>query len=321
MNPVFIVAAPRSGTTWLVRALNAHPDVYATELRAFGEYVDVVRDEASTRPRLRITLDEYIDALLNPHQWAPLGPSRDAVRDDILREIYGTLQRHALQQTGKRVFVDKFTPYLGTADRAVESIARLFPDASVIRLTRDGRDVAVSGIMHWLTKSISGQSLSTQQRTRQAFFLGQAAESPDRFFTEAEIGDWASHWRQPIDALKAHGGALHSIVMQYESMSRDAHSELTRVFEFLNVDATASVVRQCVESSTFEVMSGGRRRGDDAPGQHIRKGVVGDWRRFFTGADARQFNRIAGACLIESRYEPDEGWTTLVPESLVFERS
>ena len=65
-----------------------------------------------------------------------------------------------LQRSGKQVFVDKLTPYPGTAERAVESSARLFPDARVIVLTRDGRDVAVGGVMHWLNRTIVGQARS-----------------------------------------------------------------------------------------------------------------------------------------------------------------
>jgi len=316
-GPIFIIAAPRSGTTWLVQALNAHPEVFATELRAFGEYVDLVQDGGAAKARLRITLDEYVDSLLNPHQWMQLGPSRMAVRDDILGELYITLRRHALERSGKRVFVDKLTPYLGTAERAVELIARLFPDARVIVLTRDGRDVAVSGVMHWLNRTIVGHALTDVQRTRRAFLLANAAERPERFFTDGEIEEWAIHWRQPIDAMKTRGAALDAMDVRYENMSRDAACELARICEFLGVDAGSHVVHRCVAASTFEVMSGGRRRGEDAPGQHVRKGVVGDWRRFFTVADASVFDRLSGPCLIECGYEPDRGWTTRVPERLL----
>ncbi|HVQ13281.1 MAG TPA: sulfotransferase [Vicinamibacterales bacterium] len=321
MNPVFILAAPRSGTTWLVRTLNAHPDVYATELRAFGEYVDVVQDQGASKPRLRITLDEYINALLTSHQWTSLSSSRDEVRDDILSDIYATLQHHALQESGKAVFVDKLTPYLGTADRAVASIAKIFPQAKVIVLLRDGRDVAVSGIMHWLTKTIVGESPSAQQRLRRSFFLENGPERPERFFTDDELAAWARHWREPIDAMQVHGGRLESLAVRYECMSRDAGAEFARICSFIGIDSSVAVVRECVEASTFEVMSGGRRRGEDAPGQHVRKGIVGDWRRLFTAADAMLFDRVAGSRLIESGYEPDRSWIAHTPEQLALQRA
>ena len=279
MTPTIIISAPRSGTTWLLQALNAHPEVYATELRAFGEYVDLVQDQGTPKPRLRITLDRYVDALLQPHQWGPLGPSREVVGDELLRGIYATIYDHALARSGKRVFVDKLTPYLGTAARAVTSIARLFPDARVIMLVRDGRDVAVSGVMHWLTKHVVGDRGTDRQRQRRAFFLEHATESPERLFTDAELEEWASLWRQPIEAIRSprFGSGSVSSFATKTWCATSASSSIGSVSSWA-LTPTRLIIKRCVDASTFEVMSGGRRRGDDAPGQHVRKGVVGDWR-------------------------------------------
>ena len=60
----FIIAAPRSGTTWLSRMLNAHPEVYCVERRLFGEYADFVHDRGKDQPRLRVTLDKYVSSQL-----------------------------------------------------------------------------------------------------------------------------------------------------------------------------------------------------------------------------------------------------------------
>jgi hypothetical protein len=319
MTPVFIIAAPRSGTTWLVRALNAHPEAYATEIRGFGDYVDVIQDSGAAKPRLRITLDKYVDALMQPHQWSLLGDSREAVRDELLHDIYETIARHALRRSGKRFFIDKLTPYLGTSDLAIASIARLFPDAKIILLMRDGRDVAVSGVMHWLTKQTAGGEWSDQQRARRAFFLEHAAASPDRFFTDAELEAWANHWREVIHATCTHMTQMRLLLVRYEDMSRNLGGELRRICTFIGADASDAAIASCVADSTFEKMSGGRQRGEDAPGQHVRKGVVGDWRMYFTAADAALFDRLAGWELIDEGYEspdPAGGWVARAPERL-----
>jgi hypothetical protein len=315
MRHVFTICAPRSGTTWLVRALNAHPDLYATELRAFGDYADLIHDHGATQPRLRITLDRYVDALLKSHSWELFGPSRPEILDRLVGSFYTTIANDALAQTGKRVFVDKITPYLGTSDRVATSIARLFPDATVIMLLRDGRDVAVSGVMHWLTRRLSGTDLSDHQRQRQQFFLQHAGAAPDRFFTDAEIEEWARQWREPIDAVTTHLREK-ALVVRYEDMSRDLATELRRICERLGIDTSPRAIERCVAESTFELMSGGRRRGEDLPGAHVRKGVVGDWQGYFTAADAAAFDRIAGRTLIEQGYERDSAWTLKLPRQL-----
>jgi hypothetical protein len=319
MQHVFIISSPRSGTTWLVRALNAHPELYATELRAFGEYADLVHDLGATQPRLRITLDKYVDALLKSHVWEGLAPSRSAMQDRFVEAFYTTVAKDALARTGKPVFVDKITPYLGTSDRVATTIARLFPDAKVIMLVRDGRDVAVSGVMHWLTRRMNGVILSEHQRQRQAFFLEHAGAPPARFFSDTELEEWARHWREPIDAVTTHLGEKAHVV-RYEDMSRDLATELRRMCERLGIDASPSAIDRCVAESTFEVMSGGRRRGEDSPGAHVRKGVVGDWQSYFTAADAAIFDRVAGRTLIDQGYEPDPEWTMRLPRDLASDR-
>lgn len=107
-----------------------------------------------------------------------------------------------------------------------------------------------------------------------------------------------------------------AVVVRYEDMSHDLGGELRRNCKRLGIDASPRAIQHCVTESTFERMSGGRQRGQDAPGQHVRKGVVGDWLSCFTAEDAAAFDRIAGRCLIEQGYEPDSGWTSRVRPQL-----
>jgi hypothetical protein len=123
-----------------------------------------------------------------------------------------------------------------------------------------------------------------------------------------------------MDALNAHGAGFELLDVRYEAMSQDARHELTRICNFLGISSDATQVQRCVEASTFEVMSGGRGRGQDAPGQHVRKGIVGDWRRLFTSSDAILFDRVAGSRLIDSGYESDRSWMASAPERLTLQR-
>jgi hypothetical protein len=316
---IFILCAPRSGTTWLTQALGAHPEIFATELRAFGQHADLVHDGGASRPRLRITLDRYVDALLAHHLWHGLESSRERMQDALVGALYRDIQRHALDRSGKRVFVDKVTPYAGTSDATVRSMAGLFPESKIIVLIRDGRDVAVSGVMHWLGRRVEGQDLNRQQVERRAFFAGQSSAPLDRLFSDVELSEWATHWREPLDAVERYGAELPTLQVRYEDMLRDPHGELRRLFHFLAVAADPTIVDASVAASTFEQMSGGRQRGDDRPGSHVRKGVAGDWATYFTRADAEIFHEIAGAALVRFGYEADGSWASRLPERLLLE--
>ncbi len=104
-------------------------------------------------------------------------------------------------------------------------------------------------------------------------------------------------------------------------MTNDLGTELRRICEFIGVSAADDEIRASVDVSTFEKMSGGRQRGDDAPGAHVRKGVVGDWRRYFTATDALAFDSVAGRTLRAWGYAPDSAWATTMPDRLTLRPS
>jgi hypothetical protein len=95
--------------------------------------------------------------------------------------------------------------------------------------------------------------------------------------------------------------------VRYEDLLENTPKELERLLEFLGADASEQVVNRCVDAASFEKLSGGRRRGQEAP-SFFRKGVAGDWRNVFTEQNRRDFKAAAGDLLIELGYEEDDTW-------------
>ena len=63
----------------------------------------------------------------------------------------------------------------------------------------------------------------------------------------------------------------------------------------------------------------GRSAGDnDSPTAKARKGIAGDWKNYFTQADAKLFLKIAGKQLIETGYEANDDWVQCLPEQLTY---
>lgn len=314
-EPAFIFSAPRSGTTWLVEALNAHREIVASELRAFGDYVDLVQDDTLSRPRLRVTLDRYVDALLAHHTHPVSGQPRDAARHAMLRLLYRTIVADTLARTGKPVFVDKITPYAGTAAVVSSAMALTFPTSRVVDLIRDGRDVAVSGVFHWFNRHRTGEPPTAAQTRRRAFFARPGSARLDRFFSDDELAAWANHWAETVDA-RASRPPMRSILIRYEDLSADLGVALRRLFEFLGVSTETADIERAAARASFDAMSGGRQRGQNLPGAHVRNGVVGDWRRYFTARDGALFDELAGEALRRTGYVPDSGWIRGLPERL-----
>jgi len=316
LRQYFVVAGPRSGTTWMQRTLNSHPQIYCTERRLFGEYADFVYDDGNATPRLRVTLDKFVSASLS-HQNLP-----GYLHDKVILLFLRQLQKLERSFSGKRILVDKITPYIGTSEIVADHISRFCPGAGVIYLLRDGRDVATSGVFHWFNRELNTtRVLEFKQMRRKALEENRLADL-DRFFTDDEIEEWALTWVEPLRTIQAMKERQHPVcLVRYENMIDDQESELKLVVEFLGGSVSQSNIEHCIEASSFEQMSGSRSRGDAAPTHHIRKGIVGDWKNYFVQRDGELFDHFAGKELLEYGYENDPKWYEKLPARFGFSNS
>ncbi|MFT4800726.1 sulfotransferase domain-containing protein [Patiriisocius sp. Uisw_047] len=298
----FIIAAPRSGTTWMSKMLNAHSEVSCVERRAFGNYADFVLDTGNANPRLRVTLDRYIQSLLLHH-----GIPRNK-KDAITKAVLSTLVKEEKELLGKKIVVDKITPYVNTADVVINEINKHFPKSKILYLARDGRDVLTSGVFHWFNKQQSTEELNDFEKERRQLFLSNPDAKLPRFFQDKEIEQWANEWAQPlatINEAKKH----HTIkVVHYEDMLVDTGKVLEECLAFFGGSVSKSKILQCLDSGSFKAMSKGREKGQAMQNAHIRKGISGDWKNYFTKKDGKLFHEIAGETLMKYGYITDGLW-------------
>ncbi|MEU8239767.1 sulfotransferase [Actinoplanes missouriensis] len=144
-RPVFVVGCPRSGTTMLQLMLHAHsriaiPPETRFLLAGYGrraEFGDLT-DEARRR--------ELAGWIVRTSQFGDLGLDADAVVNAIvaapptLGSAFGTVFTMYADRFGKPRWGDKRPLYL----RHLPTILRLFPDAQIINIMRDGRDCVSS---------------------------------------------------------------------------------------------------------------------------------------------------------------------------------
>jgi hypothetical protein len=312
----FLIAAPRSGTTWLKRALNSHPEVFCTENRLFGNYCDILYENDTTESRLRVTLDKYAVSFLKHYECLH---KKDDMENIILNEMIHAIRKITQINTTKRIWVDKITPYPYTAEVVASHIQTFFPDSKIILLIRDGRDVATSGVFHWLTKTQKNHIDENEsiERIRREFFLQKKnGAALTKFFSKADIELWCRSWIEPIQIFDNLKRRRFVLTISYEDMISDIRSVLLRIFSFLQTDCSQKIVNKCQRKSTFETMTGGRKPGDMVPHAHIRKGITGDWKNYFTRADGEYFHRLAGKYLIQNGYAADSSWYNSLPLKL-----
>ncbi len=141
MDKFFIVGCPRSGTTMVQQALNRHSRiVIPPETKFFFSFFGHTR-KAQLRHLKRLNGDLGINL---PEPAARVSSVADG------RAFYEAMARQYLERLGRAdaaCFGEKTPEHTGHLPR----IRRLFPEAKILVLYRDGRDVAVSlSKMPWM---------------------------------------------------------------------------------------------------------------------------------------------------------------------------
>ena len=315
----FVVGQAKSGTSWLMRLLDAHPEVLCRgEGRIFGlDYLreDLLEGDRPFQPSslYRAFLEaDYLRAWVERSVWTRRGST-----DEQVRELVRLTARHflgaALAQSGMRVIGDK-TPFLG--DTILEEIGTIYPDARVVHIIRDGRDVAVSAMHHLWNQRIPprGSGLEDEEvRKRDAYRSDPRAfaEGGEGIFTERRLRATAAMWKRHVGRARDDGARLlgdRYLEVRYEDLLERPEGELGRIDVSLGVDDGADTLRECIRAASFERWSGGRRQGDEDSAALERKGIAGDWRQVFTDADRAVFKQAAGEMLIDLGYERDGDW-------------
>ncbi len=314
----FIVGRAKSGTTWLTRTLDAHPEILCRgEGRLFGREYVLPGAETPTIPARplagALSSSEALRSWLDRSVW-----TRDGDTDEQLAEATLVLTDHflarALEPTGKRIIGDK-TPFL--SPDIVAEIAGIHPRARVLHVIRDGRDVAISAKHHVWNRSTAAGGIhdleAHEQSTRDAYREDREAfvREGQSIFTPDWLAGTAAEWVEMTRRAREDGRALlgdRYLELRYEDMKSDPVRCVTGAFEFLGADASPDRVRACVERASFERATKGRKPGEERPTEFLRKGISGEWREVFTETDRQVFKEAAGEFLIELGYERDEAW-------------
>ena len=142
-RPIFVAGSARSGTTLLQSALGAHAHIaappelyYATRIWSLADYYGDLRDDIALERAVRATLDFVLLEPLALDVAAVLAEAKAGTR--TYGGLLDTVMRHIASSWGKPRWSDK-TPWQAPA------IAwELAPDAQVIHIVRDPRDVIAS---------------------------------------------------------------------------------------------------------------------------------------------------------------------------------
>ncbi|MEL6973326.1 MAG: sulfotransferase, partial [Bacteroidota bacterium] len=177
---VYIVGVGRSGTSMLMTLLNGHSQIAFTPETHFLRYylgtAEIqanIEQEGAAAFQQTLEADSYFQRLnLSAAELLQAYVAED--RDFDLVEIYEDILRQYLNRKGKQIIGDKDPRYLDYLDR----IAATFPQAKIIHIYRDPRDVVLSKTKagwsahrpYWLNAMISQIQMEEGRKRGQVLF-------------------------------------------------------------------------------------------------------------------------------------------------------
>lgn len=273
----FIGGVAKSGTTWLQILLDLHPNISCKgEAHLPNQFAPLLRRALDTH-------NEYISSK-NTSIFKEIQGYPQFTEDHflyLLTSAITLLLSEQMERKSAHAIGEKtpdnilFLPLLAT----------IFPRAKFIHTIRDGRDSAVSGWFHNLRVS--------PEWTRQNF------SSMEDYITM-----FADAWASQVSAGSKFG--VHQptryMAVRYEDLSLDSGETLEKALRFLGVECSQDIVERCCADGSFEILSGGRSRGQENRESFFRKGISGDWRNYLSDDMNKIFQDKAGEWLVRFGY-------------------
>ncbi len=315
----FLVGHGRSGTTWLQSILDSHPEVLCQgEGWVFNRNYRR-EDFRELNPHLKVSslynailTSEYLRLWIERSIWGR-GATVEEHLDNLMNLSTNYFLTRKLRGTNKRIVGDKTaSPGIET----LEEIPRVCPDAKVVNIVRDGRDVAVS-VAHFLWNHAMHEEGGIYELDEEEVQKrGEYRKDPSSFegkslFSEKRLTEIATGWHSEVSQATERGPGLlggNYLEARYENLLTQPETEVRRILSFLGADSSEQSIRECVDATRFEQMSSRKSGQEDSSSVRFRKGVAGDWKNVFTERDKEIFKEHAGDSLVKLGYESDNDW-------------
>jgi hypothetical protein len=198
-RPILIFGCPRSGTSLLSRILNSHPRIGVPfESHLYAKFLPRVRryGDLSVAANRRSLLRDMLSVLRGWEERPDLDHSLQRMRSPTLHGAVDSILYGWCVERGKSRWGEK-TPRHATYWREILSG---FPDAQIVHLIRDGRDVAVS----WKRARFGPKHLYVAAERWRDFVAMMAAARralPESQFFELRYEDLVANPEREIRAL------------------------------------------------------------------------------------------------------------------------
>jgi hypothetical protein len=297
----FIFGHARSGTTLLTRLARLHPEVHCNYQAHFFTRQPLLKSLVNTPEA-----EEWLTRKSNRwNQGRDLSPL-------VLRAAADFIMERDAAHEGKMIVGDK-SPSSTIHGQAVRDMQAVYPDAKLIYIVRDGRDVLVSERFRNFVEE-SKFLTSEDKRIITALKVDSApfTDGSRSIFTETFIRRVAKGWVKNLTETEDEGRRLFGenyFDLRYEDLLTQPFDEMSKFWKFLGVKKIDppldKTLRDEMSSNPDEEWQSKRNEGIAS---FLPKGQAGNWTRLFTERDRSVFKEVAGGMLVKWNYEKDLNW-------------
>jgi hypothetical protein len=271
--PVFIVGCPRSGTSFLYHLLLSAEGFaeFRTQMNVFDVLEPIYGDFAVSKNRIKM-MDEW----LRSKAFQVSGLQADTIRAQILSDCRSgsDFLRIVMDAIAQNQSVDRWIDSTPTNIPHLLRIKEDFPEARIVHIIRDGRDVALS-----LDKRGWSRPLPWD-RNRSLLVAGL-------------------YWEWIVRKGRRLGASLHPnyIEIKYEDLVANTRATLNQLANFLQHDLNYGRIQQASIGSVKTPLT--------AFPEELRSGTfapVGRWKTVFPTDQLLPFERLVGDYLRELGY-------------------
>lgn len=283
----WIFGSSRSGSTWLLKMLRDHPGVIPIDETAVGHHLGVWRPIAlaygtsddvpplTTYDQIKRSNPDYLFSDAHRDHWEPL------LREFLLARLDAQWPAH--NGHGPQRMVIKEPGGSHVADWLLE----LLPEARLVFLLRDGRDVVDS----WLDAYQSG-AWGEEEGAYPVADHGRLA------FIRWQSEVWRFRTETVLRAFDRHDPGRR-VLVRYEELLEHTERELTRVHEVVAVGATPEQIAATAARHAYSRTPA----GDRGTGKAVRFAQPGHWTETMSDEERRAMDDVMGPLLDRLGYD------------------
>lgn len=296
----FIFGHARSGTTLLMRLVRLHPEVHCNYQAHFFTRQPLLKSLVNTPEA-----EEWLTRKSNRwNQGRDLSPL-------VLRAAADFIMERDAAREGKRIVGDK-SPSSTIHGQAVRDMHAVYPDAKLVYIVRDGRDVLISERFRNLVEE------SKFLKAEDKHIIGELRSDQSQFtngtrsiFTESVIRRVAKGWVTNLEETEAEGRRLFDrnyFSLRYEDLLTHPFDEMQKLWSFLGVQADLSIEKAILDEMSSNPDEEWQSKRNEDIASFLPKGQAGNWQRLFTARDKSIFKEVAGDMLVKWGYEKSGDW-------------